>query len=453
MAHNADLILEKATVVTCDRSRPVIDGGSVAVRAGRIAAVGTATDLHDWTAERRVDLGRHALIPGLVNTHVHLGFTLTRGMFPELPLGPWLEQVFPVAERIDGDITRAAARLGCVEMLLGGTTAAIDHHYSVADRASTGIVLEAAEATGIRLGIGPTLSDVGAFSVDDETARRDVAALAAMETADRTRRSPWLALASPLRRETEDRCRLVMELAAEHGLRLTYHFAETRDWFDLLEEGSGRRLADLIIDLGLATSDAVMAHGVWFSGDEITDLAATGLHVAHSPVSNMYLGDGIAPLAGMLEAGMAVSLGTDAANCNNRLDMFEVMKTAALLAKVEALDPSVIAPATVMELATMGGARAMGLETEIGSIEVGKQADLVAIDLDRPHLTPTHDIVSNLVYCARAGDVDSVWIAGEPVVEDGRVTTVGVGDVLRDAGVATGRLTGDIALAAPGGEG
>lgn len=374
------------------------------------------------------------MLPGLINAHTHGAFSIARGLAPDLRLNEWLPHVFAAAERIDAQAARAGALLSCAEHALSGTTTFVDHHYALADRASSDAIARTVDELGIRVALAPTLSDLGAFAVDEDAATADVARL--VETWHGSaggRIEIWLGLASPVRRESEGRCRLVRKLADEYDLRWTFHFAETRDWLALPESVGCSSLVEVLANLDLLEPRALLAHGVWLADSDLRTIAGSGTSICYNPVSNMYLADGVAPLPNMRAAGVNVALGTDAANCNNKADLFEAMKVGALLQKIGTGDPAVIGPRAMLEMATISGARAIGRGTDLGSLEVGKRADLVLVDFSRPHLVPSHDVLSNLVYCGSARDVDTVIVGGRTVVEGGSLLLADVGEILARA--------------------
>lgn len=411
MTAPADLVITGCTVVTVDRQDRVLEDASVVVRNGLIEAV-TAGG-HQPPARRLLDGRGKVVMPGLVNCHTHSVFTLSRGLEPELALGPWLDHVFAVSVEIGAAEAAAGAALGYLEMLESGITTCVDHHYAQADQDNAIAVAEAANAAGLRVCLAPT--PVADYErqldrLDDVVGRN----LGVVEL--------WTALASPIRRESAELCRSVRAIARERQTRLTYHFAESRDWFSLIDDPSRpAAFAELLDGIDLLGPDVLMAHGVWLAPGDLRRLGETRTAVSYNPVSNMYLADGVAALGAMVDAGVRVGLGTDAANCNHRCDPFEVMKVGALLQKVARLDAGVVTARDALRLATIGGAEAIGLADRVGSVEVGKQADLVVLDFARPHLVPCHDVMASLVYAAGPDDVETVVVGGRLVVEGGQV--------------------------------
>lgn len=386
---------------------------------------------------RHVDGRGRIAMPGMINAHAHAAFTLTRGWEPELPLDQWLSWVFRAGDRIGPEHAFAGARLGFAEMLLSGITTCVDHHYATADRANTEAVARAAAELGIRVALATTAPDLGAGAAELDAATGDLEMIEAVGSMTGARIEPWVGLASPGRRESPNRARALASLARSAGTRLTYHYAETHAWLDLARTLGHDRPVDLLADLDLLGPDVLLAHGVWFTDGELDVLADTDTALAHNPVSNMYLGDGAAPVREMLDRGMRVALGTDGANCNNRLDLFASMKVGALLQKLRRLDGRAMTAADAFRAATQGGAAAIG-HPELGQVAAGAPADLVLVDARSPAFQPGHDPLSDLVYVAQAGDVRTVLIDGEVLVEDHRLLRSDV-DEICVAGRAAGR--------------
>ncbi len=412
---------------------------TIAIDCGRIVAIGGA-ELADVEARRRIDGRRAVAVPGFVNGHTHGAFALDRGLEPELPLDRWLPHVFAVSERVDPDVAFCSAQLAYTEMVRAGFTACVDHHYAQAHRGNALAVAAAADSVGLRVGVAATASDLGdgAVSSDEAVARLD-------ELVDATRGSdgsvvePWLALASPGRRESPERGRYLRAWADDRGVRTTYHFAETTAWRQLASDAGSSSLAHYLLTAELLDDRSVLAHGVWFEPGDLPVLAEHGVWLSHNPVANGYLGDGIAPMRSMLDAGVSLCLGTDGPNCSGRADPFEMMRTALILARANGGDAPLIDSRTALELATWGGARAFG-DDDAGALVEGARADVTIVSLDAPHLQPVHDVIWTLVWSAVASDVRTVVIGGQVVVDDGECVTVEVPAVIDRAIAAAERL-------------
>jgi 5-methylthioadenosine/S-adenosylhomocysteine deaminase len=423
------VLIKGGTVVTMDAANTIAEG-DVLVRDGRIAAVGDVSGSADLT----VDARGCAVLPSFVQTHVHLCQTLFRGSADDLELIDWLKRrVWPMEAAHDAASIRASARLGVAELIRGGTTCAL----TMETVSHTEEVFRVVEETGFRATVGKCMMDKG-----DE-----VPAGLRENTADSVRES--LALLEEWHGRAEGRIRYcfaprfavsctqglleqVARLARERRVLIHTHASENRSECETVERETGRRNVEYLDSVGISGPHVVLAHCVHLSGGELELLASSGTNVAHCPSSNMKLGSGVAPVAEMFERGVSVSLGADGAACNNRLDMFTEMRTAALLQKVSR-GAEVLPAESVLRMATVGGARALGLEDEIGTLKVGKRADVMILDLGRLHTTPRPDVVSTIVYAAEARDVRTVLIEGRAVLLDGELQTLDEREVITDA--------------------
>jgi len=412
---------------------------SIAITGGRITAIGH-DEVKALPATRRIDGRGCVAVPGFTNGHTHGAFTLDRGLEPELVLDEWLPYVFDVSLKVDAEVAHASAMLAYTEMVKAGFTACVDHHYAQADRDNAIAVAEAAHHVGLRAAIGPTASDIGSGSVSLEDGVADLDRLVSwVNEHPGTPVAPWLALASPGRRETAQRCQDLRAWAAQRGVRTTYHFAETQAWHQLAHDLGAPSLSQLLVDMDLLGPDVVIAHGLWFAPEDWPTLAATGVHVSHNPVANGYLGDGIAPVAAMRSQGVHVCLGTDGPNCSGRADPFEMMRTAAMYARASSGDATVLSATDVLAMATSGGAEARGLH-DAGRLAVGGLADVVLVDLNQVHIQPVHNVIWSLVWSATAHDVRTVVINGDVVVDDRRCQTADEEQILRNARTIAPRL-------------
>ncbi|HEV7889669.1 MAG TPA: 5'-deoxyadenosine deaminase [Pyrinomonadaceae bacterium] len=427
------VLIKGGAVVTMDAADAVFDG-DVLVRGSRIESVGRASLTASATADVTIDARGCAVLPGFVQTHIHLCQTLFRGAADDLELIDWLKKrVWPMEAAHDAASLRASARLAVAELIRGGTTCAL----TMETVNHTAEVLRVVEETGFRATVGKCMMDKG-----DE-----VPAALREKTENSIRES--LALLDEWHGRADGRVRYcfaprfavsctrgllerVARLAHERGVMVHTHASENRSECEMVERETGRRNVEYLDSLGVSGTHVLLAHCVHLSEDEINLLASTGTHVSHCPSSNMKLGSGIAPVASMLERGVSVSLGADGAPCNNRLDMFTEMRSAALLQKVWR-GADVLTAARVLRMATRDGARALGLEDEIGSVEAGKRADLIVVDLERLHTTPRPDVVSTVVYAAEAADVRDVLIDGRAVLRDGQLMTLDEREVIAEA--------------------
>ncbi len=424
----ADLRIDAGWIIPVEPSAQVLIGHSLLVKDGRIAALLPDTEADAWECHERLRLPGHVLIPGLINLHTHAAMTLLRGYADDLPLMDWLNHhIWPAEARHAGqDFVRDGTRLACLEMLAGGITCFNDMYF-FAEAA-----VEAATLAGMRIAAGLILVDFPtAYAADpDGYLQRGLALRDAH--GDNPLASFCLAPHAPY--TVGDRSlEKIMTYAEQLDLPVHMHLHETRDELKASVEQYGVRPLARLKALGLLSPSLIAVHGVHLDDTEIGWLASHGCHVAHCPASNLKLGSGIAPVAGLLEAGVNVGLGSDGAASNNRLDLLGEMRLAALLAKGLAHDPTTLPAAQALEMATLAGARALGLDREIGSLVPGKQADIVAIDLSSPGSQPCYDPLSELVYCIDREQVSHVWVGGRLRVEKGVCHSLDRGEILRAA--------------------
>jgi 5-methylthioadenosine/S-adenosylhomocysteine deaminase len=392
----------------------VLEEHAVAVRDGRIEAVLPAAQAAAaYPGRATVDLPGHALIPGLVNAHTHAAMTLMRGLADDLPLMRWLqEHIWPAEQKhVSPEFVRDGTLLACAEMLRGGVTCFNDMYFF--PEAS----LEAAVAAGMR-------SSQGLIAIEFPSAyASDAADYLARGLAIRDRwgdhplASFCLAPHAPYT-VSDDTFRRIAALAAELDLPVHVHLNETRDEVERSLAEHGVRPVERLRRLGLLGPGLIAVHAVHLEPVEVELLARHGCSVAHCPSSNLKLASGFAKVDSMLKAGINVAIGTDGAASNNRLDMFQEMRTAALLAKAVAGDAQALPAHAALRAATLGGARALGIDAAAGSIQPGKWADLAAVDLRSPELRPCYDPVSHLVYAAGRENVTHVWVAGRLLLEE-----------------------------------
>ncbi|MCA1621054.1 MAG: 5'-deoxyadenosine deaminase [Acidobacteria bacterium] len=424
------VLIKGGAVVTMDAAETVVTG-DVLVCGGRVESVG---DHSSATADVTIDARGCAVLPGFVQTHVHLCQTLFRGAADDLPLLDWLKhRVWPMEAAHDAASLRASARLGVAEMIRGGTTCAL----TMETVSHTEEVFRVVEESGFRATVGKCMMDKGEEvprGLREETEDSIRESLALLEkwhgrAGGRVRYcfAPRFAVSC-----TRGLLERVAQLARERGVMIHTHASENRSEIELVERETGLRNVAYLDALGVSGPHVLLAHCVHLDDDEVRLLASKGTHVAHCPSSNMKLGSGVAPVTELLAGSVSVSLGADGAPCNNRLDMFTEMRTAALLQKVSRGADALPAP-RVLRMATRDGARAMGLEGEVGSLEAGKRADVTVVELGRLHTTPLPDVVSTLVYAAEAGDVRDVLIDGRVVLRDGGLQTLDEREVVAEA--------------------
>ena len=407
-----------------------ISRADLLINDGRITEIGGAGQ----TADTVIDAGGCAVLPGFVQTHIHFCQTIFRGTADDLALIDWLKQrVWPMEAAHTATSIAASARLGIAELIKGGTTCAL----TMETVNHTAEVFKVVEETGFRATVGKCMMDKGAevpLALQEQTSNSIAESIALLDewhgkANGRIRYcfAPRFAISC-----TRELLEKVAELARTRGVMVHTHASENTTECQLVQEETGLRNVAYLHSLGLTGRHVALAHCVHLSVDEIETLRTTGTNVVHCPSSNLKLASGIAPIAKLLEEGISVSLGADGAACNNRLNMFTEMRTAALLQKV-VHGPEVLPAARVLRMATIDGAKALGLEAEIGSIEVGKRADLSVVKLDRLHTTPARDVVSALVYSAEADDVDTVIIDGRLVMRERKLLTINESETIASA--------------------
>lgn len=414
---NIDLLINAEWVIPIEPANVTLPQHSVAVHQGLIVAALPQSEARlQFVPHQTIDLPNHVLLPGLVNAHCHAAMSLLRGIADDLPLMRWLQEaIWPKeAKHVSYSFVRDGTLLAAEEMLRGGITTCNDMYFYPDASA------EAFDLAGIRGVIGITVVDFPtAYAIDtDDYLRKGLAAW------ERWHQDPLLSFSvaphAPytVSDETLLRC---ASLSAELGLPVHMHIHETAGEVQEALTRTGKRPLERLAHLGLLGRDLIAVHAVHLNPDEIALLATHGCAVAHCPTSNMKLASGAAPTCALIEAGIAVGLGTDGAASNNRLDLFREMTHASLLAKVTSLDASVLPAHRVLQMATLDGARAIGLDGCIGSLSPGKAADLCAVALSDVETRPCYDPASHLVYVAGREHVSHVWVAGEPRVSEGNV--------------------------------
>jgi 5-methylthioadenosine/S-adenosylhomocysteine deaminase len=416
-----DTLIHNGLVLTVDKDFKIIPNGAVAVRHGCIEKVwapqaGQALP----AAQRSIDAAGGIIMPGLINAHTHLPMSLFRGMADDMPLARWLhERIFPAEARF---ITPASVPLGaslsCAEMLLGGTTTCGDGYFLVDHFAG------AVAQTGMRAVLGQGVIDFPAPGVPDPALNVSAAQVFVEKWQGRSALLyPSIFCHSPGTCSSRT-LQSAKKAADEMDVVLQIHVAETRAEREQIEGAHGCSPVRYLERLGILDSGTLLVHAVWLDAEDIAVIARSGARVVHCPESNMKLASGIAPVPDLLSAGITVGLGTDGCAGNNDLDLWGEMDMAAKLHKVHRLNPTVMDAATVVRMATIEGARALGLDRMVGSLEIGKRADLIILKNGEPHLTPLYHAASHLVYVVRANDVRHVMIDGQWVVRERELLTI-----------------------------
>ncbi|QID34823.1 amidohydrolase [Streptomyces albus] len=439
---DCDILLTGGTVVTVDEGHTVHDPGAVAVTGDRITAVGRADELSHWRARTVLDCRGRAVLPGFVDGHTHLYQALVRGLGEGMSIVPWLcTFMWPYSIAVTGPDAVAGVRLAAAEALRGGITTVVDHHYAPTDLETTLAVARTVEEAGLRgavaRGIVGERTAVAARRGQPDALFRYSAADELALTRDAVSAHPpgsrvevWPAPLN-LTYVGQELVRSSVRLARELGTRWHTHCCESSADPRGYLEAYGMRPVQWLAREGLLDARATLAHAVWLDEEEAGRVADSGAAVAHNPVSNAYLASGTLPLPRLRAAGARLSLGTDGPSCGHRQDMFECMKQAVLAQRLRTLDPEVLSAREVLALATREGARYAGVDA--GVLAPGRLADLAVVDLGAPHLRPVHDVISTLVYAARACDVVTTMVGGEIVHQDGHCLRIDAEEAAREA--------------------
>jgi len=431
-----DILIHNGIVATIDPQKRVFEKGAVAVNDGRIVEVGNSDDLKDrFVGEKEIDATYMVVMPGLVNLHFHTD-NFSRGVGEELNLEGWIYNIYyPMLAAMTPDDAYKSGLLAYTEVIKGGTTTVNDMYLKLPSLA------DAAEKTGIRA----ILSSEGADLIEGQESLEDneKALLERNNSADGRVTVvfgvEWIPVCSP---EYIKKCRA---LADKHSVGIHVHLNESQDEVKVCKEKYGKPPTEFVHELGLLGPDVVAAHCVWLNDREIEIMKETGTHISHNPVSNAKLGNGVARVKDYLKAGINIGLGTDDAPCNNNNDMFEVMKYASLFQKAVHTDASLLQSRQILEMATINGARALGMEDQIGSLQPGKKADIILINTRTPALTPVFlgenfNVFAHLVFAAHGDNVDTVIIDGKMVMEHREMLTVDEEEVIDEATRAANRV-------------
>lgn len=362
-------------------------------------------------------------LPGFINLHNHVSMSLMRSYADDMPLMPWLnDKIWPFEAKLNGEDIYLGAKLGIAEMLLGGTTTFVDMYWH-SDR-----VADAVSEMGIRGVVCPTFVGANYDNFEPEAIRM-AEKYGSKKERIQIMLAPHAAYTCP-----PDTLKKALKIADRYGLGIQIHVSETLDEQRMIREQYGKTPVAHLRDVGLFERPVLAAHCVYVDEADMEIMARCGVSVAHNPQSNMKLASGIAPVSRMLEAGINVGIGTDGPSSNNDLDMWEELRTASLLQKVATLNPCALTAYQTLRMATVHGAKAIGREGELGVIAPGALADLILVDMRRPHLSPQNDLIANLVYCGKASDVDTVIVDGQVVVKEHQLLTADVQTLCRDAG-------------------
>lgn len=438
------MIFENATILSMNAQRQIFTHGAVAVTGKNIVAVGKTPDIvSQYPEKRRIDCNGNILMPGLIDTHVHQAQAMIRGCADDLSLIDWLtKRVWVMQGNYTAEDGKASAALCNLEMIKSGTTAFIE--CMLAERYGIDGVVDTILQSGLRAAVGKIIMDLPSYAKaqgvmhpgmvenGEESVRNTLAAYDRWNGAGDGRIQIWFGPRTP-GGVTPSIYDQISKLAAERGMGITIHLSEVKDDIDYAVSQGFRTPAEFAAAHGLLGPRTVLAHFVWSNESDWELLAKTGTHVSHNPASNSKTATGIAPVYGMLQAGVNVTLGCDGGPSNNTYDLIRDMRMASYLACLREKDPTVVPAEDILEMATIRGARAMGLEDQIGSIEVGKRADFIVIDMDKPHLTPCFDPISTIAYAVHGSDVDTVVVDGKILMQNRKVQTLDEEAVVADA--------------------
>lgn len=423
-----DIYVQNSTVIPMNQPGEIIRNGNIHIQDGRIFEVSRQRKELVPEGVKLIDGTKLVILPGLINAHVHLFQSLIRGICDNLSLIDWLKKVYAIGKVLTPEDCYQGAKLGCLESIRSGTTTIVDHHFLFRDPEIADSILSAFKDMHIRGILVRGMMDEGELAPPEakqshvEIFNHCDKLLSTYAADIRSKKigimvgpnTPGINCTPELIRESK-------RFAKDKGIRISTHIAENEDIVKHVREKYGYTgVVEFLHELDFLGEEIIGAHSVKLNPLEIKLLSETKTKVVHNPVTNMFLGDGIAPIVQMIQNGVTVSLGSDSTAGNNSQDMFEVMKTATLLQRVALEDATVLPPWETLELATVNGAKALGLVKEIGTLEAGKRADLIGLDFScSPHATAMHSEISQIVHCARPSDVKLVIIDGEIIMEDG----------------------------------
>ena len=438
------MLYTNATIITMNPEREIIREGAILVEGKYIKAVGKTKALtEEYPGEEIFDCEGNVLMPGLIDTHVHLAQAMIRGSADDLGLLDWLiKRVWVLQGSYTEADGRASAELCALEMIKSGTTSFIE--CMLAEVYGFDGVAQAIVDSGMRAALGKIVMDLPSYGEEenvmhegmvedgDTSVNNTLLAYDKWEGAADGRIQVWFGARTPggVTPELYDR---ISKLAAERDMGITVHISEVKEDLEYAANQGFRSPVEFCKAHGLLGPRSVLAHCVWTDEEDFKLLAETGTHVTHNPASNGKTATGIAPIQGMLDAGVNVTYGCDGGPSNNTYDMIRDMRMISYYANLRESDPTVVPAEAILEMATINGAKSMGIEEEVGSLEEGKKADFIVIDMDKPHLTPAPDPVSTIVYAAHGSDVDTVVIDGKTVMKHRKVLTLDEEQILKEA--------------------
>ena len=423
-----DTVIHNGTIVTVNSDFDIINNGLICIKDGIIGRVEARLAERPLPmAKESIDAEQGIIMPGLVNTHTHLPMTLFRGLADDLPLLVWLnDYIFPSEGKyINPDSVKLGATLACAEMIRSGTTTCCDGYFFEDDVASS------VYTSGVRAVLGQGVIDFSAPGVPNPSKNIETAAaftekwqgVSPLITPSIFCHSPYTCSFETLKKSKE--------AASSKGLLFQIHVAETKNEWDRIQSKHQITPVQYLDQVGVLDQNTLLVHTIWIDDGDIDIIEKHGATVSHNPSSNMKLASGIAPIVDLLRSGITAGLGTDGCASNNNLDLFQEMDLTAKLHKVNTLDPTAMDARTVLKMATIGGAKAIGLDDQIGSLEAGKSADIIIIDTEKPHLVPMYNPVSHIIYTVQGSDVRDVIVEGKTLMEDRNFLTVDLEDILK----------------------
>ncbi|KAB3530539.1 5'-deoxyadenosine deaminase [Alkaliphilus serpentinus] len=427
------ILIKNALIVTMNNRRDIFKG-DILIEGDRIKEMSPKLEME---ADTVIDATGKTVIPGMIQTHIHLTQTLYRGQADDLELLDWLKQrVWPLEGSHTAESNYVSAKLGIAELIKGGTTSIID--MGTVNHSDS--IFEAIEESGFRAISGKCMMDYGigvpdTLMEDTNESIKESERLLKKWHGKANNRIQYAFAPRFVVSCTEELLVKVRDLSKEYGVMVHTHASENRGEIELVQRDRGMRNVLYLDKLGMTGDQLILAHCIWLDDEEMKILAATGTKISHCPNSNLKLASGIAKIPELLEMNASVSIAADGAPCNNNLDIFKEMRSAALIQKARLLSPTVMPAHKVFELATIGGAQAMGMEKELGSLEVGKKADIVILDLNKIHCSPSDevDVVSRIVYSADACDVDTTIIDGKIVMKNRELLTLSEKEIMEDS--------------------
>jgi 5-methylthioadenosine/S-adenosylhomocysteine deaminase len=429
-------LIRNALVIPMTERKSFI--GYARVRDGAIATVERGAPPRSDETEEGIDGTGCVLMPGLVNAHTHLYQVLLRAVWEDLELMPWLKRIYGCARVLRPEHFYAGTLLGSAEAIRSGVTTLCEHNFLNPSPECAFATIRAIKDSGLRAVFARTIMDAGEIVPDCTKEKPEEAFRRIEEILAHHGRGEQLEFMTgpntPPINTTPGLLREIRRFADDKALGISAHVAESKSVVECVRREHGKNgVVEFLHEFGIPGANSIFAHSVHISKDEIALLKQTGTSVSHNPVSNMMLGDGVAPVVEMLHEGMNVALGTDGSASNHSQDLFDTMKAASLLQKVHHQDAGVIEPYSVLRMATAGGAKALGFESVCGTIEVGKRADLILVDVESIHNQPVNDIFSQIVHCAKAGDVRTVMVNGEILMRDRKLIHLDERKILADA--------------------